>query len=146
MFLDVFPLNIHVSGRMFQADRVAGAVTNVHGELAVLCSPAGIWNLVFLGAAGVLVASVTHGGLEGVLLGTAHSSSGLESLRGAAAALPPLLSVRFCGFCSCARFENANEALKAAQRLKYVFLAAVLASFGCGTSVGRRETPSPEQH
>lgn len=41
--------------------------------------------------------------------------------------------------------ENANEVLKAAQRLKYVFLAAVPPSFECGTSVGGRETPSPEQ-
>lgn len=35
----------------------------------------------------------------------------------------------------CVRFENANEVLKAAQRLKYVFLAAVPPSFGCGTFV-----------
>lgn len=34
------------------------------------------------------------------------------------------------------RFENANEVLKAAQRLKYVFLAAVPPSFECGTFVG----------
>lgn len=122
---------------------------DMHGVLAGLCSLPGICNLVFLGAAGVLVAGVTRGGVEEVLLGTgcpcALSSSGLESLGGAAAALPPHLSVRFCRFCSCARFENANEVLEAAQRLKYVFLAAVPPSFGCGTFVGRRETPSPEQ-
>lgn len=97
----------------------------------------------------MLVAGVTRGGLEEVLLGTgspcALASSGLGSDGGAAAALPPRSSVRFCRFCACARFENANEVLKAAQRLKSVFLAAVPASFGCGTFVGSRETPSPEQ-
>lgn len=36
-------------------------------------------------------------------------------------------------------FENANEVLKAAQRLKYVFLAAVPPSFECGASVGGRD-------
>lgn len=44
------------------------AVTNTHGVLAVLCSLAGICNLVVLGAAGMLVAGVTHGGLGDVAL------------------------------------------------------------------------------
>lgn len=62
---------------------------DVHGVLAVLCSLAGIWNLVFLGAAGVLVAGVSRGGSEEELLGTgcpcALSSSGVESDRGSSA-------------------------------------------------------------
>lgn len=97
----------------------------------------------------MLVAGVTRAGLEEALLGTgsrcALASSGLGCEGGAAAALPPCLSARCCRFCVCARFENAGEVLKTAQRLKSVFLAAVPASFGCGTFVGSREMPSPEQ-
>lgn len=40
--------------------------------------------------------------------------------------------------------KNANDLLKAARRLKYVFLAAVPPSFDGGASAGGSEAPSPE--
>lgn len=40
--------------------------------------------------------------------------------------------------------ENANDLLKAARRLKYVFLAAVPPSFDGGASAGSSEVLSPE--
>lgn len=47
VLLDVFLLDIRALGQMFRADRVSGAVMNMHGVLAVLCSLAGICKLVF---------------------------------------------------------------------------------------------------
>lgn len=70
----------------------------------------------------MLVAGVTRGGSEEMLLGQALPVpsllvSGMRQRRrcGSAALLSGILQVLFI----CVRFENANEVLKAAQRLKY---------------------------
>lgn len=110
MVLGVFLVNIRGFGQMFQVCRLTGAVVDMHGVLAVLCSLAGVCELVFLGAAGTLVAGGTRGGLEEALLGTgspcALSSSGLES-GGAVAALP-----RFYRFCFVQDLRMQTRCLK----------------------------------
>lgn len=147
------PLEHPYFGQMFQADHLTGDVMNTCGVATVLCSLAGVCSPLLLGVAYIPVAddSAARGGLE-QLGGTAPHGAccfwgealGLPSptwVRNPQKAtrwlrlrrLPVLLANEILQILFVCGFENANEVLKAARRLKYVFLAAVPPSFECGT-------------